>query len=122
MITESLVDMARARRSRVDGMLIGLVIAVIVVWITISLRIQANMADIQRLEQLALAVARIDTDIAHIKRATIRLELLNEQQVEKLLRIESELKYRPDLKAPNISPAIEGLLRQHLSASLALRR
>lgn len=115
MSEETMVDLVRARKTPAPNQLLiplaGILIVMIVIWFTVSVRIQANMADIQRLEQVTIAVARIDTDVAHIKRSIASLERMAADVLHAQQRMEAERRLEQ-----SIPPAVKGMLRRHFSA------
>ena len=117
MTDERLMEMVYSRKAREIAPLIGLLVVMIVIWVTVSMRISANMMDIRRLEQVMLTVARIDTDVAYIKSALARMESTSERLLGGQRRIETEQKSPAAIPIP---PTIKGMLRQHGSAGRAV--
>jgi len=109
-------DLANGRRLKDIAAVIGPLVMIGIVYGTLTERVSAAASDIRRLEQTALSVARIDTEIKYIKLGLERVEATemarHEQLLKALRELQNELRYIRMQGAPeaDVPQTIKGMM------------
>lgn len=119
MTEPDLRSLARSHRLKTSLLMASPLVAIGVVWGTLSNQVDANAADINRLEQTTLSVARIDTEIQYIKESVVRVEKSEEkhhrENLQILVGLQQELRYLRMRESPDIPPTIKGMIPEPIS-------
>jgi hypothetical protein len=115
----SLKELVASHRARNIVAVVGPLLAIGAIWAMLDSEVDANSTDIRRLEQTALTVARVDTEIEYIKAGIARVEKSGDERHKEVLQtltgIEQELRFMRAKGSPGVPPSMKGMLQEPLS-------